>query len=235
MLKQQGFRIYFLSKKKLFYQVELNQLQTVKYSLIYSSKKSIKLSINYIKKSLLLLKTPDIIVIYNGRILQASLLQSLLCGSAPTFDRGGFQPAADALHVSIRVLDLVDGLCTPQLHQVPQFHQGHPKLPVMVALGNRVSRVVSHSVGHVGVASLLTLASATAPMSVSEWWVTGNAASSAHGRRGGNGRLAPAQAQHAPRTLAFKEENEHFLLPAGGTQTGKRDSVQQQQVCLVLF
>lgn len=34
----------------------------------------------------------------------------LPCAGAPTFDGGRLQPAADALDISVRVLDLVDGL-----------------------------------------------------------------------------------------------------------------------------
>lgn len=101
-------------------------------------------------------------------LIQEVFLQCWICRNALTFNRRCFQSAADGLYVSVGVLNLVDGLCAAQLHQVPQFQQGHPKLPVMVALCNRIPRrVVSHIVGHGSVERLATVASPTAAVQVS--------------------------------------------------------------------
>lgn len=68
-----------------------------------------------------------------------------------TFYRGCFQAAADALHISVSVPYLVDGLSAPQLHHGPQVHHAHPKVPFMVALSNRIPRrVVCRVVCHGG-------------------------------------------------------------------------------------
>lgn len=68
-----------------------------------------------------------------------------------TFYGRRLQAPADALHVSVRFLYLADGLSAPQLHQLPQLHHGHPEVPVMVALCDRIPRrVVRRVVGHVG-------------------------------------------------------------------------------------
>lgn len=158
-------------------------------------------------------------------LIQEVFLQCWVCRSTLTFYRRCFQSAADGLHVSVSVLNLVDGLCAAQLHQVPQFQQGHPKLPIMVALCNRIPRrVVSHIVGHGSVERLATVASPTAPVWVSQSWFRGNAGSSAlTGESGWNGRLAPARGQHAPQRLPFKGGNWHFLAPVEWTETGKTD------------
>ena len=51
-----------------------------------------------------------------------------------TFYRRGFEPAADALHVSVAVPDAGNRLGTAQLHQVPQVHGGDAEVPLLAGV-----------------------------------------------------------------------------------------------------
>lgn len=63
-----------------------------------------------------------------------------------TFNRRSFQPAADPLHVSVGVSDLVDCLGAPELHQFSEIHHRAAKVPVLVAFSHRVPGWVVRSV-----------------------------------------------------------------------------------------
>lgn len=136
-------------------------------------------------------------------------------GHHPTFNRWGFQAAADPLHVSVRVLDLVDSLGAPQLHKISQLRHGDPKL-LVIALSDRVPRRVVHRVvGHVaslllssgrwvgGGAKFCSVAALLLDVSwlevlVITWWLVKMVVVALTGCNQRTSRLAPDQGGHAP-------------------------------------